>query len=185
MVADQRTYGLCQAVRLASKQEVAVHRRLSGDPRGNPQTEASHPERFPQDAGPVMNQSKTAQHQNRQRGECPKSPRWRVGLVCARMRNFLAGVIILAHSQTIADHGNQGQPQLFISPDVPCPGEQVPELWIGRGLPTRRSIDPMRKTLENTKIIGHCSSERFWHALALSRNGPIPGAIAMVPRATQ
>ncbi|HWT77430.1 MAG TPA: hypothetical protein VN648_01295, partial [Candidatus Methylomirabilis sp.] len=23
----------------------------------------------------------------------PQSPRWRVGLVCARMRNFLAGVI--------------------------------------------------------------------------------------------
>jgi len=24
----------------------------------------------------------------------PQSPRWRVGLVCARMRNFLAGVIL-------------------------------------------------------------------------------------------
>ncbi|MGC1723573.1 MAG: hypothetical protein WA746_31720 [Isosphaeraceae bacterium] len=24
----------------------------------------------------------------------PQSPRWRVGLVCARMRNFLAGVIV-------------------------------------------------------------------------------------------
>ena len=32
----------------------------------------------------------------RERGECLESPRWRVGLVCARMRNFLAGVI--AHS---------------------------------------------------------------------------------------
>ena len=28
----------------------------------------------------------------------PQSPRWRVGLVCARMRNFLAGVISLVRS---------------------------------------------------------------------------------------
>ena len=27
---------------------ITVHRRLSGDPRGNPQTEASHPKQFPQ-----------------------------------------------------------------------------------------------------------------------------------------
>ena len=41
----------------------------------------------------------------------PQSPRWRVGLVCARMRNFLAGVIgipCIVHSQ---NRGYGGQPE--------------------------------------------------------------------------
>ena len=35
----------------------------------------------------------------------PQSPRWRVGLVCARMRNFLAGVIL--RSKVVRGRSNQ------------------------------------------------------------------------------
>src|SRR5208283_813318 len=38
----------------------------------------------------------------------PQSPRWRVGLVCARMRNFLAGVIVLLYLQVLSWFFNGG-----------------------------------------------------------------------------
>src|SRR5271157_5838074 len=40
-------------------------------------------------------------HTNAPARGVPQSPRWRVGLVCARMRNFLAGVIVRKYEKIV------------------------------------------------------------------------------------
>src|SRR5271157_2878449 len=71
----------------------------------------------------------------------PQSPRWRVGLVCARMRNFLAGVILLH------------EPWIEVLP-VPARMEAVFDQDRPEAMCPRRPIAPTRRLCQDRPDVG-------------------------------